>query len=85
MTSLEQIQQDLKILPPEALNLVYQFIQILKKGSQVSRSPQARPSSASDDAVDWSDFIGAASAEEDLSVNYKAYLAKELEKKYDHR
>ena len=40
MASLEQIQQELKILPQEALGLVYQFIQLLKKTSQTPQNKQ---------------------------------------------
>ena len=76
MASLEQIQQDLQILPQEALNLVYQFIQLLKKSSQPSQiiqtsQPSSAPTTSAPDAADWSDLIGCASAEEDLSVHYK--------------
>ncbi|MEM9907409.1 MAG: hypothetical protein AAF921_20545 [Cyanobacteria bacterium P01_D01_bin.44] len=90
MASLEKIQQDLQILPQEALNLVYQFIQLLKKGSQSTQStqtppPSSAPTTSAPDAADWSDLIGCVSAEEDLSVNYKAYLAEGLEKKYGYR
>jgi hypothetical protein len=31
MTTLEQIQQDIQALPQDALNLLAQFIQLLKK------------------------------------------------------
>ncbi|QUY45233.1 hypothetical protein I1H34_15335 [Acaryochloris marina S15] len=89
MASLEQIQQDLQILPQEALNQVYQFVQLLKKDSQPSQATQTPQSSSiptvpTPDYTDWSDLIGCISAEEDLSVNYKAYLAEGLEKKYGH-
>ena len=48
MASLEQIQQELKILPQEALGLVYQFIQLLKKTSQTPQNNQvSQPSSTS--------------------------------------
>lgn len=86
MASLEQIQQDIQALPQEALNVLYQFIQLLKNlnSAPAENSPAASPS-ASAEVADWSDFIGCVSAEEDLSVNYKTYLAEELEQKYDHR
>lgn len=86
MASLEQIQQDIQALPQEALNVLYQFIQLLKKLNPAppENSPAAA-SLASTEATDWSDFIGCVSAEEDLSVNYKTYLAEGLEQKYDHR
>ena len=86
MISVEQIQQDIQSLPPESLDVLYQFIQLLKKtGSASSDNSHAATSSASTEATDWSDFIGCTSAEEDLSVNYKTYLAEELDRKYDHR
>ena len=86
MASLEQIQQDIQALPQEALNVLYQFIQLLKNlnSAPTENSPVAAPP-ASTEATDWSDFIGCVSAEEDLSVNYKTYLAEELAQKHDHR
>ena len=86
MASLEQIQQDIQALPQEALNVLYQFIQLLKNlnSAPPENSPAAAPP-ASAEATDWSDFIGCVSAEEDLSVNYKTYLAEELEQKHDRR
>jgi hypothetical protein len=85
MTILEQIQQDIQALPEDALNLLAQFIQLLKRGHQLApqNSPDAK-STLAPDPTDWSDFIGCMEAEEDLSVNYKAYLSEELAKKYDH-
>ena len=86
MASLEQIQQDIQALPQEALNVLYQFIQLLKNlNSAPTENSPAAASSTSAEATDWSDFIGCISAEEDLSVNYKTYLAEELEQKHDHR
>ncbi|MEB3231116.1 MAG: hypothetical protein VKJ64_08910 [Leptolyngbyaceae bacterium] len=88
MTPIEQIQQEIQTLNPEALNLVCQFIQILKKGSQISPHNQIYPSASAptpSDVADWSDFIGCVSAEADLSVNYKTYLTEELEQKYGYR
>ena len=90
MASLEKIQQELKILPQEALGLVYQFIQLLKKTSQTPQNNQVSqsfspPKTSASDIADWSDLIGCVSAEEDLSVNYKTYLAEGLDKKYGYR
>ena len=90
MASLEQIQQELKILPQEALGLVYRFIQLLKKTSQPPHNNQVSqssspPETSASDIADWSDLIGYVCAEEDLSVNYKTYLAEGLEKKYGYR
>jgi len=85
MTSLEQIQQDIQTLPEDALNLLAQFIQLLKKSYQASPdNPPNAESTLAPDTTDWSDFIGCMDAEEDLSVNYKAYLSEEFAQKYDH-
>jgi hypothetical protein len=83
MASLEQIQQDIETLSQEALDLVAQFIQLLKKSSPtvVAEAPPTKPTPDSD-ISDWSDFIGCVEAEEDLSINYKAYLAEGLDQKY---
>ena len=77
MASLEQIQQDIQALPQEALNVLYQFIQMLKSlnPTPTENSPATVPP-ASAAATDWSDFIGCVSAEENLSINYKTYLAE---------
>ncbi|MBE9139878.1 hypothetical protein IQ254_22225 [Nodosilinea sp. LEGE 07088] len=85
MTPLEQIQQDIQTLPQDALDLLAQFIQLLKKSQSVHPENRsgAEPSSSSD-AADWSDLIGCMDAEADLSVNYKTYLLNGLEQKYGH-
>jgi len=86
MTSLQQIQQDIQTLPPEALNLVAQFIQLLQKTFTTRKTSSPTDEvAATPDTEDWSDFIGCMSAEEDLSINYKAYWAAGLEEKYGHR
>ncbi|WP_008316597.1 hypothetical protein [Leptolyngbya sp. PCC 6406] len=83
MTTREQIQQDIQTLPQEALDLVAQFVQLLKKGSLVSsETPSVTESSPTSDIADWSDLIGCVEAEEDLSVNYKTYLAEGWAQKY---
>ncbi|MEM8504222.1 MAG: DUF2281 domain-containing protein [Cyanobacteria bacterium P01_D01_bin.1] len=41
MTSFEQIQQDIQTLPQEALDILAQFIQLLKKGSLATEELQA--------------------------------------------
>lgn len=85
MTTLEQIQQDIQTLPQEALDLVAQFIQLLKKSSaEPSESPPITKASPALDTVDWSDLIGCVEAEQDLSVNYKTYLAEGWAQKYGH-
>lgn len=91
MTSLEQIQQDIQTLPQEALDLVAQFIQILKKSSIVSDEQNAPPQTDSDQSgsvyeqFEASGLIGCVSAEESLSTTYKQVLAEEWVRKYDHR
>ena len=54
MASLEHIQQDIQALPKEALNVLYQFIQLLKnlKSAPTENAPAATPS-ASAEATDW--------------------------------
>jgi len=53
MTSLEQIQQEMQTLPQEALDLVAQFVQLLKKSR--STDPEQRlveqPESGSSAAI----------------------------------
>lgn len=92
MTPLEQIQQDIQTLPPEALNLVAQFIQLLKK--TFSPSPleetsalQTPPTAQKTiyEQFEDSGLIGCIAAEENLSTSYKTVLAEEWEHKYDHR
>jgi len=39
MTTLEQIQQDIQALPQDALNLLAQFIQLLKKTQTATQEP----------------------------------------------
>jgi len=86
MTTLEQIQRDLQTLPQDALDLLAQFIQLLKKSQTATQDHiSASKLSLASDATDWSDFIGCIEAEEDLSVNYKTYLSEGLEQKYGHR
>lgn len=85
MTPLNQIQQDIQTLSPEALDKLHQFIQLLKKDEPAL--PEASSSITEDsdaDPDDWSDFIGCGSGPSDLSVNYKAYLAEGLAKKHGY-
>jgi hypothetical protein len=85
MTPIEKIQQDIQTLPADALDLLAQFIQLLKKShpSSPEKSSNAE-STLLPQPTDWSDFIGCMEAEEDLAVNYKDYLSEELVQKYDH-
>jgi hypothetical protein len=92
MTPLEQIQQDIQTLPPEALNLLAQFIQLLKKTFSTSQPPENRhpqtPQTAQKtiyEQFEASGIIGCTSAEENLSTNYKEILVEAWERKYDHR
>ena len=75
MIELNTIQQDIATLPPEAQQIVFDLVGILKKRYL---PPQQETTS------DWSDFIGCIEAEPDLSVNYKTYLANELNQKYSN-
>jgi fatty acid-binding protein DegV len=84
MTPIEQIQQDIQTLPPEALNLLAQFIQLLKKTFSTSQTPQTAQKNIYEQ-FENSGLIGCISAEENLSTNYKEILAEEWGRKYDHR
>jgi hypothetical protein len=88
MTSLEQIQQDIQTLPPEALNLLAQFIQLLKKTFSTSQPSENRhpPTPQTSQKTIYEQFqdsglIGCMSAEENLSTNYKEILAEEWGRK----
>lgn len=94
MTSLKQIQQEIQTLPQEGLDLLAEFIQILKKTTFLSVQPTKELQK--DDCLPFregtvyeqfkaSGLIGCVSVEEDLSTTYKQVLAKEWECKYDHR
>lgn len=91
MASLEQIQQDIQTLPQEALDLVAQFILLLKKSSAVPHEQNASQKMDSDQSggvyeqFEASGLIGCVSAEENLSTTYKEVLAEEWGRKYDHR
>ncbi|MGB6013222.1 MAG: hypothetical protein WBG32_00690, partial [Nodosilinea sp.] len=64
MATLEQIQQDLQTLPQDALDLLAQFIQLLKK-SQVAtqnHNSASEPSLVAD-TIDGADFIGSIETE----------------------
>lgn len=92
MTPLEQIQQEIQTLPPEALNLVAQFIQLLKQTFSTSQPQTNSPTQTTQAAqktiyeqFEDSGLIGCMAAEENLSTSYKTVLAEEWEHKYDHR
>lgn len=87
MTTLEQLQQEIATLPPDAQQIIFDLVSILKKrySSQNIDNPEAEPQPQTQNQDDWSDFIGCVEAEPDLSKNYKTYLGQELAQKYDHR
>ena len=77
--NLETIQQEIATLPPDAQQIIFDLVEVLKKRYYQDQKK------ASDNSIDeWSDFIGVAEAEPDLSRNYKTYLNKELDEKYDY-
>jgi len=80
MLKLDTIQKDIAELPPDAQQIIFDLVDVLKKRyfSNLQKYPERR-------AQDWSDFIGCMDAEPDLSRNYKTYLGDELDAKYDHR
>lgn len=53
MTTLEQIQQEIQTLPKDALNLLAQFIQLLKKSQAVTQeqAPTEQPEKGSSAAI----------------------------------
>ena len=91
MTTLEQIQQEIQTLPQDALDLVAQFIQLLKKSAttpdeqNAPSPPDADKSGGVYEQFEASGLIGCVSAEENLSTTYKQVLAEEWGHKYDHR
>lgn len=78
--NLNTIQQEIATLPPDAQQVIFDLVSVLKK--RYISSQIVTPESKSQN---WSDFIGCIEAEPDLSINYKAYLSKELDLKYDNR
>jgi hypothetical protein len=91
MTILQQIQQDIQTLSPEALNLVAQFIQGIKQSHPVPNPGNPAPQSATAvtektiyEKFQDSGLIGCVSIDENLSTTYKQVLAEEWSKKYDH-
>ena len=85
MTTLNQIQRDIQTLPPEALNKLHEFIQVLKNELTLPETSSIITENTNADSDDWSDFIGCGSGPSDLSVNYKAYLAEGWAKKHGYR
>jgi hypothetical protein len=83
---LDTIQQTIATLPPDAQQIIFDLISILKKrySNQSEDAPEAESQPQIDNHSAWSDFIGCVEAEPDLSKNHKNYLSQELAKKYDH-
>jgi hypothetical protein len=82
--SLEQLQQEIHLLPEEAQVLLVDFFEILKK-----RYVKSLPESLSLEVDPYqkfkdSGFIGCVSIEEDLSTTYKQVLSEKWGNKYDH-
>lgn len=74
MLSLEQLQQDIQLLPEEAQTLLADLVEVLKK-----RYVKSLPESSSLEVSPYqkfkdSGFIGCVSIEEDLSTTYKQML-----------
>lgn len=80
MLKLETIQKEIAELPPDAQQIIFDLVDVLKKRyfSNLQNPLEKK-------TQDWSDFIGCMEAEPDLSRNYKTYLSNELDEKYDHR
>lgn len=70
--NLDNIQQEIAALPPDAQQIIFDLIEVLKK-----RYFSDQKESSESSREDWSDFIGCMDAEPDLSRNYKTYLSKE--------
>ncbi len=80
MLKLDTIQKDIAELPPDAQQIIFDLVDVLKKRyfSTLQGYPEGK-------AQGWSDFIGCMDAEPDLARNYKTYLGDELDAKYCHR
>ncbi|TYQ31142.1 hypothetical protein [Pseudanabaena sp. UWO310] len=78
--NLNTIQQEIATLPPEAQQVIFDLVSVLK-----NRYHTNQPTSVKNKSQNWSDFIGCMEAEPDLSTNYKTYLSKELDLKYGNR
>ena len=75
MTSLEQIQQDIQTLPQDALNLVAQYIQLLKKS--YPDNPKAfteTVSTPASDSGDWSSLIGYMNKPTDNDISLTSLI-----------
>ena len=77
MLKLDTIQKEIAELPPDAQQIIFDLVDVLKK--RYFPNPQKLPETT---VNDWSDFIGCMDAESNLSRNYKTYLSDELDEKY---
>ncbi len=80
LINLTQLQQDIASLPPDAQQVIFDLVNLLKtQNTTLENSVKIQDSMA-----EWSDFIGCGEAASDLSRNYKTYLAEDLETKYSN-
>ena len=83
MIELNTIQQDIATLPPEAQQIVFDLVGILKK----RYLPQPKPSPSTQNTYEELEelgLIGFMEDDENLSTNYKKRLAEGWSKKYDN-
>lgn len=75
--NLETIEQEIAALPPDAQQIIFDLVNVLKRRSfsDIQESPESNQKQE-DQIQDWSDFIGSIAAEPDLSRNYKTYLSR---------
>lgn len=84
MTSLPQVQQDIAALPPEAQQIIFDLVDVLKNRYQTQKSTPAQSSINTYQQFLDSGLIGCIEIEENLSTTYKQVLAEGWAKKYDH-
>ena len=86
MMNIDTIEQEVAALPPDAQQIIFDLVDVLKKRYLSTRqeAPESNQNQA-DNIQDWSDFIGCVAAEPDLSRNYKTYSIEQLDEKYDNR
>ncbi len=73
---LDTIQQDIATLPPEAQQIIFDLVSILKKRHIPPKidNPNEKALEQNPNQDDWSDFIGCIEAEPDLSRNKSSFL-----------
>ena len=79
MINLELIQLDINLLPKKALNLLVDFIELLKKRYSLAKKPEIAAKINPEaqitlDILKESGLIGCIIAVSDLSTNYKSVL-----------